>query len=358
MNKATEAFKKSVRDLKAYHLSRTEPKIKINQNENPWDWPDSVKEGVLKRIAEHDWNRYPDFIPEELNKRIASYAGWREDGVISANGSNEIIYSLIATTTGPGTEVLLAEPTFTVYRQLVAVFGGTVRAVSLDALLGFDVDGIVAALKENPAIRLAVLCSPNNPTGSALKEEDTRRILDAAPGIVALDQAYIEFSDKSFDLVPLMKEYDNLVIFRTFSKALSLAGCRLGYMLAVPEVITEVTKGKLPYNIGFMTQVAGMELLGQKEWINEKINLIIKERDELMKAIAAVPGIRVVPSQANFFLIELEDPRRVFNRLYEEYGILIRDITSYPMLDKFLRVTVGKPEENKKLLDALRQILK
>src|SRR5690606_12845290 len=202
------------------------------------------------RLASRPWNRYPPFVAADFIAAVSETTGWPAEGVLVGNGSNELIQALLATVVEPGVSVAIPEPTFTLYRLLTTVGGGAVVTAPLAPDLEFDVDAIIRAARA-PECRIVVLCTPNNPTGSALGREEIERIYDATGALVVLDQAYVEFG--GFDAVPLLEGRPRLVILRTFSKALALAGLRAGYLLAHPDLVREFAKAKLPYNINFVT---------------------------------------------------------------------------------------------------------
>ncbi|HEU4386905.1 MAG TPA: histidinol dehydrogenase, partial [Blastocatellia bacterium] len=243
-----DRIKPAVRAITAYTLPPYRASIKINQNENPFDMPAEIKVEVERRLAEREWSRYPDFVPARLLERLAAFAGWRPDGVLAGNGSNELIQAALMVIVRPGSRIVIAEPTFTLYRQVVTVLGGEVLSVPLDADLGFD----VAALEKRAArADLMILCSPNNPTGCTITEADLIRLARSFSGILIVDEAYHEFSGRS--VVPLLNQLPNLIVLRTFSKAMAMAGLRVGYLLASPELAREVHKATLPYNLNFFS---------------------------------------------------------------------------------------------------------
>jgi histidinol-phosphate aminotransferase len=232
--KALELINQSVRDLQAYHLSPEVVAIKLNQNENPFDWPAEVKDAAAEFCRTRPWNRYPEFVPGTLKELVASYAGLRAENVIVGNGSNEMLLTLLLALTTPERTVIISQPTFTVYQLLTRGLGRRETAVYMRPDLQFDTDALLEAIRNDPEA-LVILCSPNNPTGGTLGEKEIRRLLEAHRGMMILDQAYIEFG--GYNAVPLLSEYSNLIVTRTFSKALGAAGLRLGYMLGTAEVI-------------------------------------------------------------------------------------------------------------------------
>lgn len=355
---ALARIKPSVRALGAYTLRPYEPRIKLNQNESPFDMPQEIKDRVASRLAGRPWNRYPPFVADNFIEAVAEATRWPADGVLVANGSNELIQSVLAVVVGPGVSVVIPEPTFTLYRLMTEVNGGTVVSVPLDDELRFDVDAIIHAARASDAA-VVVLCTPNNPTGGALTLAEIARVHDETGALVLLDQAYVEFGGD--DGIPLLDGRPRLVVLRTFSKAMAMAGLRAGYMLAHPDLAREVDKAKLPYNVNFYTEVAAAEALRGRAMLAPLVDAMRSERDRLFRELGTVRGIRVYPSAANFLLFRVTSPRldhvEVFSRLLHDYGVLVRDVSKYPQLERCLRVNAGTPDENDTFLAALREIM-
>jgi histidinol-phosphate aminotransferase len=351
--------KPSVRALGAYTLERLDPRIKLNQNESPYDVPAALKESIRDELEGREWNRYPAFVADDFIAAVAEATGWDPAGVLVANGSNELIQAMLAVVVGPGVRVVIPEPTFTLYRLMTEVGAGGVVSVPLSSNLTFDPDAIIRAARETRA-SVVVLCSPNNPTGCALSREEIERIHDETRALILLDQAYVEFG--GYDAIPLLAGRPRLVILRTFSKAMALAGLRAGYMLAHPALVAEVNKAKLPYNVNFFTEAAAAVVLRNRASLAPQIAAITAERDRLLDGLRSIPGLQVFDSFANFVLFRVEsrgiDHKELFRRLLAEHGILIRDVSGYPMLERCLRVNAGTPEETTAFLDATAAIMK
>ena len=356
--RALRHVKPSVRALGAYTLRPYEPRVKLNQNESPYDVPAALKERIQWALAGRPWNRYPPFVASGFIAAVSEATGWPAEGVLVGNGSNELIQATLAVAVGPGVSVVVPEPTFTLYRLMTEVNGGTVASVPLREDLSFDVEAIVRAANESRAA-VVVLCTPNNPTGAALTGAEILRIHDATDALVLLDQAYVEFG--GFDAIPLLEGRPRLVVLRTFSKAMSMAGLRAGYMLAHPALAAEVSKAKLPYNLNFFTETAAAEVLRARAELAPMVRAVAAERDRLYAAMAAMEGIRVFPSAANFLCFRVEAPglahTAVFDALLERWGVLVRDVSKYPMLERCLRVNAGTPAENDFFLEGLRTLL-
>lgn len=354
--KAREALtkvKSAVRAISAYTLAPYRASIKINQNENPFDMPVEIKQEVERRLMDRAWSRYPDFVPSKLLERLARHAGWKAEGTLAGNGSNELIQATLMVTVGQGARVLICEPTFTLYRQIVTVMGGEVISVPLTDKLQYDIDAIEAASRQADVM---ILCSPNNPTGSRIDEEELIDLAQNFNGIIVVDEAYQEFSGKT--VVPLLNQLPNLIVLRTFSKAMAMAGLRVGYFLSSPELTREVHKATLPYNLNLFSATAAEVACEKYELIQPTVDRIIRERERLFEQLQAIEGMAVVPSQANFMLAKTPmKPKAIFEELLSR-DILVRDVSKYPMLSDYVRISVGTPEENDKLIAALKEILR
>lgn len=348
------SIKARVRELRPYSLRPDRARIKLNQNENPWNTPAEIMQETLKRISDRTWSRYPDFVPQRLHERLAEFSGWRADGIIAGNGSNELIQALLMVTIGEGRRVLISEPTFALYRQIATVLGGEVVSVPLNSALQFDVQSLNAGIQANKP-DVTIICSPNNPTGCVLEQADLVSLLEATEGLLVIDEAYFEFSGQT--AVPLLNEHSNLIVLRTFSKAMALAGLRVGYLLAAPDLAREVSKAVLPYNLNQVSEAAATVSLEMYEAkLQPLISLIIAERERLLFALEHITGLRPVPSRANFMVVESSiPPRRILDELLQR-EILIRDVSGYPMLHDFFRISVGTPEENDRLIQGLNEI--
>lgn len=350
----SDVIKPEVRALRAYTLSPHRASVKLNQNENPWDAPLRIKEEVLRRFAARNWSRYPDFVPTSLHERLAQFAEWKPDGILAGNGSNELIQAVLMVTMAAGKRVLISEPTFMLYRQVATVLGGDVETVSLTPDLKYDSEAILNTIEARQP-DVTIICSPNNPTGCVIDEAALRSILRASRGLVVVDEAYHEFAEHS--VVPLLHEHENLIVLRTFSKAMAFAALRVGYLLAAPELVREIGKALLPYNLNAFSQIgAEIAMENYERELGPLVKQIIAERARVLAALSGIDGLNPVPSRANFMIVKsATDPKKIFTDLLK-HDILIRDVTGYPMLGEYFRFSVGTPDENDRLLKAIREI--
>jgi len=354
MRDVLHIIKPAVRALRAYSLSPHRARVKINQNENPWDTPLALREEILQRFEAAKWSRYPDFIPATLHERLADFAGLRPDQIIAGNGSNELIQAAMMVTVAPGKRVLISEPTFALYKQVATVLGGTVESMSLTSSLQYN-SALLLDVVEERQPDVVIICSPNNPSGCVIEDEDLVKLLKIARGLVIVDEAYHEFAEHS--VVPLLHEHDNLVVLRTFSKAMALAGLRVGYLLAEAHLVREIRKAVLPYNLNAFSQIAAEVAIERYESeLHPLVQRIIAERERLFRELSEIEGLTPVASRGNFMVVKSDkDPTQIFAALLER-DILVRDVSGYPMLHEYFRVSVGRPEENDRLLKELRAI--
>lgn len=354
MTAPIDIIKPAVRALRAYSLSPHRASVKINQNENPWDAPHEIKEEVLRRFGARAWSRYPDFVPVSLHEQLARFANWKPDGIIAGNGSNELIQAVLMVAVGPGKRVLISEPTFALYKQVATVLGGEVVTVLLTPQLTYDTAALLDAIEEKQP-DVTIICSPNNPTGCVMETADLQRLLRAARGLVVIDEAYHEFAQQS--VVPLLAEHENLIVLRTFSKAMAFAALRVGYLLAAPELVREIRKAVLPYNLNAFSQLAA-EVAIEKyaTLLGPIVKAIIDQRERLYTSISRLEGLTPVPSKGNFMVVRANrNPKQIFDELLQR-DILVRDVSGYPMLSEYFRFSIGTPEENDRLLRALDEI--
>ena len=349
-----DKIKPQVRSLRAYSLTPHHASIKLNQNENPFDLPEAIKKEVVRRLEARPWSRYPDFVPVSLLERLSEFSGWPREGLLAGNGSNELIQAFLMVTLSQGKRVLICEPTFALYRQISTVLCADVHSVGLTPDLRFDV---VALRQTIDDIRpdVTIICSPNNPTGCVIADEDLATLLSQSEGLIAVDEAYHEFAQHS--VAGLLKEFKNLVVLRTFSKAMALAGARVGYLLADSEIVHEIAKAVLPYNMNIFSQTAAEVSIEMYETeLRPLIDRIIDERRRVFFELETIDGLGLVESSANFMVVRSRiNPKQVFEQLLAR-DILIRDVSSYPMLSEYFRVNVGTSEENDQLIAALKEI--
>ncbi len=347
-------IKPGVRALDAYSLDPDVASRKLDQNESPFDLPDHLKADLAAQFVSEAWNRYPAFVPRSLSARLADRHRWTPDGVLVGNGSNELIQAAFQTLVSPGDIVVTPSPTFSLYALLIGVAGGRHRPVPLEREWKYDEGAFLVAAK---TAKVVVLCSPNNPTGSVCSHRLVEQIVAETDAFVIVDEAYQEFGGAS--MVPLLRLSSRLIVLRTFSKALGLAGLRCGYALAHPEVTAEVAKAKLPYNVNRFTLAAAGIALANLATMTSRVTEIVERRDRTATVLAEIPGVHVFPSQANFLLLRFEtvSAQHVFQRLLQDFDILVRDVSGAPELTNCLRITIGTEDDMRATCQAIRTVV-
>lgn len=354
--KILNLVKPEVVELEPYTIEIHSYKIKLNQNESPYDLPGELKEALLRKVRGLEWSRYPKPLPEELHDELAKELQLDEKiGILIGNGSNELIQMTLLATVGKGAKVIIPTPTFALYRIISTILGAAVIEVPLKDDLTFDTDWIIEAAKENEA-KVIFLCNPNNPTGTLIHSKNVRRIAQETRALLVIDEAYYEFSGETS--LPLLEDFSNIVILRTFSKALGAAGLRIGYLLGHTLLVDQIVKAKLPCNLNIISQEAALMILRNKGLLKNRTEKIISGREYLYEQLKRIKGIRPFPSATNFICFRTEMPARALFEALLARGILIRDVSKGDSrLSNCLRVTVGTEEENREFIKALREVM-
>ena len=338
-----------------YHSPQVEAEVRLNTNESPLPPPDAWREELLAALEEVSFHRYPDRPATELRRAVAARHDVAPDEVFCANGSNEVLQSVLLAFGGPGRRALLFEPTYALHSHIARITGTEVVEGGRND--DFRIDPVDAADRleaERPDVTF--LCSPNNPTGRAEPRATVEAVLGGAPGLVIVDEAYGQFSPWSA-LELRDPERPGLVVTRTFSKTWAMAGARLGYLVADAAVVRACEAVVLPYHLSAQTQVAGLLALRHVPEMEARVALITEERGRLSAALSDLP-VDTWPSDANFILFRPRDrdADEVWRSLLEQ-SVLIRNCASWEGLQGCLRVTVGTAEENDRFLNALKESL-
>ncbi len=341
-----------LRALSVYQLDQTAFTHKLDQNEVPWDLPSRMKREALQRIERRNWAHYPDFHSDRLREQIAQRYGLKLNSVLVGNGSSELLGVVIEALVGAGDEVISLAPAFSLYEMFVRRTGGRTLTLAPRADFALQMDELLAEVERDPE-RTVLLCAPNNPTGATATVDQVRAVLEALNAPLLLDNAYGEFCDQSY--LPLLSEYANLVVFRTFSKAWSVAGVRLGYLLADPEFVGELLKVKLPYNVNHASAVIGEVMLENASFSERSVRVLCGRRSQ-WSSLFETAGFEVFESHANFILVRHPEAERVRDGLGDR-GILVRDVSSGPGLQRCLRVALGDGRALRATRQALTEIL-
>jgi histidinol-phosphate aminotransferase len=355
LNNCLNKIRPVIKNIQAYHVADASGLVKLDAMENPFPLTDELKTQLQARLGMAALNRYPDPSAAALQKRLADVMQVPDGkAIVLGNGSDELIQMLamaVADHEDGGVCLMSFDPGFVMYRMIADFVGVHYVGVSLNEDFTLDMEAVRHSIKQHqPAI--IFIAYPNNPSANCYRESDIEEIISLAPGMVILDEAYHPFAGTSF--MQRLTEFDNLLVMRTVSK-MGLAGLRLGLLCGHPDIIREIDKIRLPYNINVLTQVAAEFVLDNVEVLDAQAALIRDERENLLAAMAAITGLEVFPSQANFILFRVLDRPavRVFDSIRES-GVLIKDMKADEgLLKNCLRVTVGTADENRLFLDAL-----
>lgn len=359
-SRTIESVGPEVLSLPVYTLetvSEAEPRFKLDQNESPWEPPRRVKERVARELLEAPWSTYPEFHADALRAALARHHDWPADGILVGNGSNELLALSVETFSTASRALLSAQPCFGLYRLYAVRAKAEALFLGPRADLALPVDELLAEAARRPD-RPLLLASPNNPTGEALPPETIGELAAALDAPLLLDAAYSELADH--DYRPLLDEHPNLVLFRTFSKAWALGGLRVGYLLAHPDLVAELIKVKLPYNVGRMSAAAALATLAEAAAVRRRVEVLRRRREEwaaMLRAVGGERGLEVFPSQANFLLVRLPSAERAraLHRGLAARGVLVRDVGGGPGLAGCLRISIGTRPAFRALRDALEK---
>ena len=340
-----------LRDRPPYVSPQFEVAARLNTNECPHPLPRAFADDLARAVAEIPLHRYPDGQMTRLREEVAAHAGHSFDGTWAANGSNEILTELLQAYGGIGRKALVFEPTYSVYSRISWLTQTEIVALRLADDFALTSDCVEAALGERPDV--VFVCSPNNPTGNAQAVDTVAELASRTEALVIVDEAYVEFGGQSCRL--LIAGYPNVVVTRTMSKAFALAGARIGYALAAPEVIDDLKRVRLPYHLSALTQAAGIEAIHHANEALAILDAIRTERDRIQAALAAIPGVTPFPSDANFVLFVPPKPAGEVWQGLLEHGVLVRDLSD--VVPNALRVTAGTTHEVDLFLSALEEVL-
>ena len=351
--KISDLVAKGIWKQSGYIAPEVTDAIKMDANENPISLQEPLKKKLMEEMSRVDLNRYPVAGAPELRNRFAQYYGVDKDMVMPGNGSDELIQTLCITLKGKINGVLVPVPTFSMYKIIAVNTGNKVVEVSLDKNFDLDCDAIIGQIKANfPA--LVFLSCPNSPTGNLFSRDKIEAIIKKSPGMVVIDEAYASFSGQT--LLPLLKKYDNLIFLKTLSK-LGLASMRLGFLIGNRDIVAQLDKVRLPYNVNSLSQIAANFFLDYQDEFSKQVEEIIKRREELYLGLKEIAGIKLYPSQSNFIFFSCSfDSNRIYNKLVAE-GIIVKNLNLPPLMPNCMRVTVGNSKENEAFLMALKRVI-
>jgi len=343
-----------LRALEGYHSPQIDVKVRLNTNESPLPPPAAWRDALAAEMSRVEWHRYPDRQATELREAIAALHDVTPEMVFAANGSNEVLQTILLTYAGPGRTVATFEPTYQMHAQIARVVGSRVVEGERNADFTLAAEEMRRVV-DSAAPHVVFLTSPNNPTGLVEPAELVERLLAIAPGLVVIDEAYAQFADWS--ALDMIDESRPLVVTRTFSKTWSMAGVRLGYVIGPAWFVRALEAVVLPYHLDTAKQIAGRLALRFVDEMDARVRLIVAERERVSAAMRAMP-IDVTPSGANFVLFRPTSvPGRDVWQALVDRSVLVRDCSGWPRLADCLRVTIGTPEENDVFLAALDEIV-
>jgi len=327
---------------------------KLDAMENPYPLTIALKKEIAEVVASAAINRYPDPSAAALKQKIHAVTGLQDDmDVLLGNGSDELIQLLAMAVNKPGAVLLSVEPSFVMYKMIAAFTGMKYKGIPLNEDFSLNISTMLAVIeREQPA--LIFLAYPNNPTGNLFSAEDVEKIIEAAQGLVVVDEAYYAFARDSF--ISHLAHYSNLLVLRTFSK-LGMAGLRLGFLAGSRMWLEQLEKLRLPYNVGVLTQLVAGKLLDHHDVLLAQAEKIKLDRTHLQQQLSGMTGVEVYPSEANFLLFKVAGATAVFTAL-KQGGVLIKNLDGgHPMLKDCLRVTIGTPLENEQFVQVLKEVL-
>lgn len=349
-----DVIRDEIRALQGYNVPDASGMVKLDAMENPYSLPAELRRRLARVVEDVSLNRYPDSTGTRL-KEMLRRAFEVPDGaeLLLGNGSDELIQMVFTAAAKPGAVVLSVEPSFVMFRIIATFAGARYVGVDLREDFSLDIERTLGAIEQHrPGV--IIIAYPNNPTGNLFDAGMIERIIEAAPGLVLVDEAYHAFSTKSF--LPCLPRHPNLLVMRTLSK-LGLAGIRLGVLAGAVPWLAQIGKVRLPYNVNTLSQAVACEMLQHGDVLTEQADAIKLERGRLLEALRRLPGVAAHPSDANFILLRVRQAERVFDGL-KRHGVLIRSLHgSHRLLADCLRVTVGTPDENAAFLTALTQAL-
>ncbi|BDU49623.1 histidinol-phosphate transaminase [Haliovirga abyssi] len=345
----------NIKNLEPYKVPDLDYNIKLDANENPYPMPEFLGENIKidmeKEIFNALWNYYPDAQSKDLREELAKKLKLKKENIILGNGSDELILNLMLTYVSKGKKVLIHTPTFAMYKITTQIVNGEVIEVPLNSEdFSINKDEMIKnVIKDDVA--MTFITYPNNPTGNLFEEKSIIEIIEKAKGLVVIDEAYSEFAGKSF--VDKVSKYENIAILRTFSKAYGIAGLRIGYMVASEEVINEVNKVRLPYNINKITQIIALKVLKNSENMKKIVKDILEERERMEKELSEITEIKLYKSDSNALFFKTEKAEIIFSKMLEN-KILIRRFKGD--LKNFIRISIGRRDENDKVLNIIKEL--
>ena len=346
--------RKEVASLEPYDPAFTPCDVNLSANENTWPQSEAFRQDLDLALSQVQIHRYPDPLAHNLRNFLAQWLGMAPEAVIVGNGGDELLFNLFLAFGGPGKTLVNLPPTFSVYELYSQLLGTQVVNVWRDPETFTPLWD--QTLNAAATADIVVVTSPNNPTGDLAPLDRIRELCECCPGVVMVDEAYGEFASPDSSAIPLLERYPRLMVLKTLSKAFGLAGVRLGYVAASPEIIDVFAAVRQPYSVNSFSQAAAQVALSHKGELLKTVASICQERASLAQQLRAL-GCEVWDSEANFLMVRLRHAHQIRQALIDRYSILVRDFSHSPGLRDCLRITVGTPEENRSVIKAFRELL-
>lgn len=352
----TDRVRPALVGFEPYDPAFTPCEVNLSANENTHELPPVVREAINAALVSTPLNRYPDPLANDLRDVLAARHGVERGSVMVGNGGDEILFNLFFAFGGAGRSLVTCPPDFSEYANFATMCEMPVKCVWRDGdTFAIDADALVEATKD---AAMAVVTSPNNPTGDLVDHALIRRLLDETNALVLVDEAYVEFAPEGSSVVSWVADNPRLMVLRTLSKAFALAGLRCGYLVADPSIIDELSAIRQIYSVDVLAQATAIAAVNEREALRPVVDDIKAERERLSLLLGNIPGLRQWPSEANFILVRVPDASRVRQLLRDEFSILVRDFSYAPGLTDCLRITVGTRQENDRLAEALTELMK
>lgn len=349
-------MREDLADLEPYDPGACSQEVILSANENPFGVPCALRDAMAEAIAQTAFNRYPDPLADGLRDDIAAWHGVSRDSVIVGNGGDEIIFDLLLAFGGARRTLVDCPPTFSIYALYAKLTGTNVVSIMRNEEdFSIDCAAVEAAAKDADLI---MLTSPNNPTGNLVDRAWVEKLASSTNALVIVDEAYVEFAKEDSTCLPLVSSCDNVAVLRTFSKAFALAGTRCGYLVGPTDVIRGIAAVRQPYSVNVISQsIARVAVQGRAAYELD-IEEIRRERARLTARLSEIDGIEVWPSEGNFILVRMPNAAEVYEKLRDRFSILVRNFSHSAGLKDCLRITVGTPGENQRVVSALALLRK
>ena len=346
-------IKKNLKNFTAYEPDEIDYLFRLNANESPFDETKTILTRLSKTknrnyLKTNSVNRYPDPSQNQLRKKVSKFHGINQNEIIFGNGSDELILYLLLVLTGKSSTIIHLEPSFSMYKILSLATGNKAIKLNIDKNFQINIRDMIKKIKKNNP-DLIFIPTPNNPTGNSFKHDDIKEIIKQSRGIVVIDEAYADYS--SYSYLPMLKRNKNLLIMKTMSKV-GFASLRLGYLIGNSKIISEINKIRLPYNISTLSQLIACDYFDNQKTMKKKIEIIKRERSRLVKFLNEKTNFHVYPTDSNFVLIKTIQSKSL-NNFLKTKSIILRSFNSNEKLKNCLRITIGLPKENNKLIRAI-----